>query len=113
LRIAPTAFRDAADLFDSAAVTFPRSDYRPSWLYWSARANDQLGDAATANARYRLIVADYQNSYYGRLAMKLLDARKQPTVAPLTTVTACDEVRASDRRVDSRPSRERACTTMR
>ena len=34
--------------------------------------SDQLGDADTANARYRLIVADYQNSYYGRLATKLL-----------------------------------------
>ena len=81
-------FRDAADLFDSAAVAFARSDYRPSWLYWSAKANDQLGDAASANARYRVIVADYQNSYYGRLAMKLLDARRQPAVAPLTTVAA-------------------------
>ena len=79
-------FREAADLFESAAVTFPRSDYRPSWLYWSARANDQLGDTATANARYRLIVADYQNSYYGRLATKLLAARKQPAVMPLTTI---------------------------
>jgi soluble lytic murein transglycosylase len=80
------SFRDAADLFDNAAVSFARSDYRPSWLYWSARASDQLGEAATANARYRLIVADYQNSYYGRLAMKLLTARRQPAVAPVATV---------------------------
>ena len=74
-------FRQAADVFDTAAATFARSDYRPSWLYWSARAHDQLGNAETANARYRLTVADYQNSYYGRLATRLLAARRQP-VAP-------------------------------
>jgi len=79
-------YSETTELFDSAAVTFPRSDYRPSWLYWSARANDQLGDADTANARYRLIVADYQNSYYGRLATRVLDARRQPPVAAVTTV---------------------------
>jgi soluble lytic murein transglycosylase len=81
-------YREAADIFDSNAVAFARSDYRPSWLYWSARANDQLGDTATANARYRLIVADYQNSYYGRLATRLLDARRVPPAAPVTAVAA-------------------------
>jgi soluble lytic murein transglycosylase len=79
-------YREAAELFDNGAVAFPRSDYRPSWLYWSARANDRLGDSDTANARYRLIVADYQNSYYGRLATKLLDARRQPPVAASRSV---------------------------
>ena len=79
-------FRDAADIFDTAAVTFARSDYRPSWLYWAARAYDQLGSRDLANARYRLVVADYQNSYYGRLATKLLDDRRQPPVAPSTSL---------------------------
>ena len=32
----------------SAPPSFPRSDYRPSWLYWSARAKEQLGDASGA-----------------------------------------------------------------
>ena len=81
-------YRDAAEIFETGAATFPRSDYRPSWLYWSARANDELGDAGTANARYRLIVADYQNSYYGRIASKLLQQRRQPAVTPLTAVAA-------------------------
>jgi soluble lytic murein transglycosylase len=90
-------FRDAADLFDNAAGTFARSDYRPSWLYWSARAHDQLGNAETANARYRLIVADYQNSYYGRLASTLLQDRRQPPVASVTTVAAAPQ---SDVRTD-------------
>ena len=46
----------------AAAATAPRADNRPAWLYWSGRARDQLDDPATANARYRLVVADYQNS---------------------------------------------------
>src|SRR5688572_27103560 len=81
-------FRDAAEIFDSAAATFARSDYRPSWLYWSARAYDQIGNTDTANARYRLTVTDYQNSYYGRLATRVLQRRKQPPVAASTTVAA-------------------------
>ena len=81
-------FRDAAEIFDSAAATFARSDYRPSWLYWSARAYDQIGNTDTANARYRLTVTDYQNSYYGRLSTRMLQRRKQPPVAASTTVAA-------------------------
>jgi soluble lytic murein transglycosylase len=73
-------FRYAAQVFDSAAAAFARSDYRPSWLYWSARAHDQIGNTEIANARYRLAVADYQNSYYGRLSTRLLQRRKQPPV---------------------------------
>jgi TolA-binding protein len=29
-------FSDALQYFDKGAEQFPRSDYRPSWLYWSA-----------------------------------------------------------------------------
>jgi hypothetical protein len=77
-----------SERFDRAAATFPRSDYRPSWLYWSARAHDRIGSADTASARYRLTVADYQNSYYGRLSTKLLASRRQSTVTiPATTAT--------------------------
>jgi soluble lytic murein transglycosylase len=71
-------FAEAAAIFESAAATFPRADNRPAWLYWSGRARDQMNDAPTANARYRLVVADYANSYYGRLASALLAARRQP-----------------------------------
>jgi soluble lytic murein transglycosylase len=70
-------FADAASVFESAAANAPRADYRPAWLYWSGRARDRLNDPTTANARYRLVVADYQNSYYGRLASKLLTSRGQ------------------------------------
>ncbi len=80
---------DAIRFFETGATAFPRADYRPSWLYWSGRSRDQLNDTATANERYRLVVADYRNSYYGRLAAALLTTRRQPvlpsTAAPMTS----------------------------
>jgi soluble lytic murein transglycosylase len=66
---------EAARYFESAAGNFPRSDYRPAWLYWSGRARAAMGDAPGAVARYQLTVADYHNTYYGRLAEDVL--RKQ------------------------------------
>ena len=69
-------FDEAVRLFEMSAGRFPRSDYRPSWIYWAARAHDQLGNADTANARYAIVVADYQNSYYGRLASAILSERR-------------------------------------
>lgn len=66
---------DAARYFETAAASFPRSDYRPSWLYWSGRARAAMGDTAGALARYQLTTADYHNTYYGRLAEGIL--RKQ------------------------------------
>jgi soluble lytic murein transglycosylase len=74
-------FRETVRLFEASAARFPRSDYRPMWLYWAARAHDRLRDAATANQRYGLIIKDYQNSYYGRLAAEQLDQRKVPPPA--------------------------------
>jgi soluble lytic murein transglycosylase len=73
-------FAETAQVFEQAAAAFPRSDYRPSWLYWSGRARDRMSDRPTASARYRLTVVDYQNSYYGRLAANLLQARGEPAV---------------------------------
>jgi len=70
-------FTDAAAIFEAAAATAPRADNRPAWLYWAGRSRDRLDETTTANARYRLVVADYQNSYYGRLASKILVSRGQ------------------------------------
>jgi soluble lytic murein transglycosylase len=75
-------FAETAQVFEAAAAAFPRADYRPSWLYWSGRARDRLGDRAMANERYRLAIADYRNSYYGRLSMRMLEARRAPAVSP-------------------------------
>ncbi|MEQ1759551.1 MAG: transglycosylase SLT domain-containing protein [Vicinamibacterales bacterium] len=73
-------FAEAAQIFDQAAANAPRADFRPSWLYWSARAYDQVQNTATANQRYRLTATDYLNSYYGRLASRRLADRREPPV---------------------------------
>ena len=74
-------YADTIRVFESAAVRFPRSDYRPPWLYWSARAYEELKDTGAAQARYGLVATDYFNSYYGRLALTRLDGstRRQVT----------------------------------
>jgi soluble lytic murein transglycosylase len=75
-------FLDALQYFDKGAAQFPRSDYRPSWLYWSARAALQAGDVETGIARLRLTATDYHNSYYGRLAVKRLQGERGGMIAP-------------------------------
>jgi soluble lytic murein transglycosylase len=65
-------YADTARIFETAASRFARSDYRPSWLYWAARAHDALKAPALAEARYTLVATDYLNTYYGRLAVQRL-----------------------------------------
>jgi peptidoglycan lytic transglycosylase len=62
--------KEAAEFFETGAGSFPRSDYRPAYLYWAARAHEAIGDRGTAIARLQLETADYLNTYYGRLAVK-------------------------------------------
>jgi soluble lytic murein transglycosylase len=69
-------------VFESAAATFPRSDYRPPYLYWAGRAREKLGQTESAQARLRLVYTDYMNSYYGRLAGRRLPAVKMAAVQP-------------------------------
>ena len=76
-------FAQAASVFEAAAAAFPRADYRPSWLYWAARSRDQLGQMPAAAALYRVVAADYLNSYYGRLASRILADRREPPVRPI------------------------------
>ena len=71
------SFAETIRLFESVAVAFPRSDYRPSYLYWAARAHEQLEAPGAAIARYRVVIADYQNSYYGRLAETRLEPLRE------------------------------------
>jgi soluble lytic murein transglycosylase len=61
-------YADTIAAFESAAAHFPRSDYRPSWVYWAARSHEARKEPALADARYALVATDYLNSYYGRLA---------------------------------------------
>jgi soluble lytic murein transglycosylase len=67
------AFQDTVRIFESAAAMLPQADYRPSWLYWAARAHAKLGERDAAVAGYRRVLAGYQNSYYGREASHRLD----------------------------------------
>jgi len=67
-------FETAATIFDQAATNFPRSDYRPSWLYWAGRAYLKLDQKARATARFELVRTDYLHSYYGRLSGMQLGA---------------------------------------
>jgi soluble lytic murein transglycosylase len=71
-------YADTVRAFESVCAHFPRSDYRPSWLYWSGRAHDALREPALADARYALVATDYRNSYYGRLALRRLATRGGP-----------------------------------
>jgi peptidoglycan lytic transglycosylase len=83
-------YGDAIRAFESGAAHFPRSDYRPSWLYWSGRAHDALREPALADARYALVATDYLNSYYGRLAVKRLDTRGSPRLVANVVEPAAD-----------------------
>jgi soluble lytic murein transglycosylase len=65
----------AVAIFERAAANFPRSDYRPAWLYWTARAYERLNVLDLAAARHALVVIDYLNSYYGRLSDEQLRRR--------------------------------------
>src|SRR5262249_45722897 len=68
-------YAETVKAFESGAAHFPRSDYRPSWLYWSARAHEALHEKEQADANYTLVATDYLNTYYGRLAVQRRGAR--------------------------------------
>jgi soluble lytic murein transglycosylase len=65
--------RETIRLFESAATSLRRSDYRPSWLYWTARSYEAIGGHEDAIDAYRRVIADYRNSYYGREAARSLE----------------------------------------
>jgi soluble lytic murein transglycosylase len=68
-------YADAVRVFETAAIAFPRSDFRPSFLYWAGRSHAKLGEGVQAESRLRLVYTDYANSYYGRLAERQLAPR--------------------------------------
>ena len=91
-------FREAATTFERAAAAFPRSDYRPSWLYWAARSRSQLDQPELAAARFRLVVADYEHSYYGRLALKQIAASPELQRVSVQSAAPSRSIPASARR---------------
>ena len=88
-------FAEAAATFESAAVASPRANYRPSWLYWAARSHDRLGEGPAATALYRVVAADYLNSYYGRLASRVLATRDEAPVRPIVVTGPADTAPAA------------------
>ena len=68
-------YDDTTQVFERAAFDFPRSDYRPAWLFWAGRAHELNREDELAEARYSLAAADYLNTYYGRLAIERLKGR--------------------------------------
>jgi soluble lytic murein transglycosylase len=65
-------YADTVRYFERGAANFPRSDYRPAWLYWAGKAHLELKHASLGEQRLMLAATDYLNSYYGRLATTLL-----------------------------------------
>ena len=68
-------YAECVRIFERAAFNFPRSDYRPAWLYWSGRAHEALNETDLAQSRYSIEVLDYANTYHGRLALVRLGGR--------------------------------------
>ena len=84
-------YADTVRIFESAATGFPRSNYRPSFLYWAGRSHARLGAAEAANTRFRLVFNDYGNSYYGRLAQKFVARRSAGLAMEDRLVTASQQ----------------------
>ncbi|HXD75912.1 MAG TPA: lytic transglycosylase domain-containing protein, partial [Vicinamibacterales bacterium] len=82
-------YAECIRIFERAAFNFPRSDYRPAWLYWSGRSHEALGETALAESRYSLGVIDYLNTYYGQLASARIGGRipDRTTIVPARAVT--------------------------
>ena len=74
-------YANTVRVFEKAATGFPRSDYRPSFLYWSARSHGKLAAGESAQARMQLVFTDYANSYYGRLAERALPRQARTRLA--------------------------------
>lgn len=66
------SYKEAVRLFEETAARFPTSDYRPAYLYWSARAYEKAGELEASAGRYGLATTDYMNTYYGRLSVNRL-----------------------------------------
>jgi soluble lytic murein transglycosylase len=86
-------YAECVRIFERAAFNFPRSDYRPGWLYWSGRAHEALNEPELAEARYSIEVIDYLNTYHGGLALQRLGGRipDRATVLPARAVAPLDD----------------------
>ena len=85
-------YADTAKVFEEAATNFPHSDTRPAYIYWSARAHEAAGERDVADARYRLVLTDYRNTYYGHLTVARFDQRREavPDIEPVAILQAAE-----------------------
>jgi soluble lytic murein transglycosylase len=81
-------FAETARVFEAAAVSFPRANTRPAWLYWSGRARERMNDRDGAITRLTLAAVDYLHSYYGRLASESLTRLGAPLPSSAASPTA-------------------------
>jgi soluble lytic murein transglycosylase len=65
-------YRETIRIFETAAAAMRRADYRPSWLYWAAKAHLAVGEREAAALGFRQTISFYRNSYYGREAAREL-----------------------------------------
>jgi soluble lytic murein transglycosylase len=86
-------YAEAVRIFERAAFNFPRSDYRPAWLFWSGRAHQNLNELDLAAARYSVEVLDYLHTYHGRLALQRLGGRMPDpaNVIPARAIATLDD----------------------
>jgi soluble lytic murein transglycosylase len=84
-------YAETVRVFEQASHDFPRSDYRPPWLYWAGRAHEALGEPDLAEARYKLELADYRNTYHGHLALKELAGYTPPARVILASAAGPDD----------------------
>ncbi len=80
-------FATAIRIFESAAGSLGRADYRPAWLYWAARAREHAGDRSAAFSTHRRVVTDYRNSFYGRQSLAALTRLTELGVAVATAAS--------------------------
>jgi len=81
-------FAETMKLFEGAAATLRRADYRPAWLFWAARSHARIGQRDAAIALFRQVINDYRNSYYGRQAAREIDAMQAASrPAPASAVS--------------------------
>ncbi|MGB7740202.1 MAG: transglycosylase SLT domain-containing protein [Steroidobacteraceae bacterium] len=87
----------AADWREAAAAIAAMPDIlrdQPRWRYWSARANEQLGDSAKARELYAAVIPT--DNWYAAQAAARLDRRFTPRLEPLALNDAEIDALAAD-----------------
>jgi len=77
MRLAGMAFHEenyaeAARIWEEYRSRYPRGTHALQSLYWSGRAHEEMGDSATAQARFRAVRQAERDSYYALLASEHL-----------------------------------------